>query len=53
MREIYSVAVELGRPLKGQAIIILSVAVVVWLQGVDVLVQDLVWAELLVATESR
>ena len=51
MGEINGVAIELGRVLKGETIIILTVSVVVWLQGVDVLIQDLEGTELLVSAE--
>ena len=53
MCEVNCVAIELGGVLKGQAIIILAVPIIVGLQSVYILVQDLVWVELFVSAEGR
>ena len=51
MREVHRVAVVFGRVLERQAVVILAIAIVVWLQCVDILVEDLVRAEFFVAAE--
>ena len=51
VREVHGIKVVLGRVLERQAIVVLAIAVVIWLQRVDVLVEDLVRAEFFVATE--
>ena len=51
MCEIDSVHVVLGRVFKGQAVVVLSIAIVVRLQRIYVLIQNLVGTELFVATE--
>ena len=53
MCEVDRVAIGLGRVLEGQAVIVLAVAVVVGLQGVDILIHNLIGTELLVAAERR
>ena len=53
MRNINGIQVKLCRVLKGEAIIILSIAIVIWLQSIDVLVQNLVRTEVFVAAECR
>lgn len=52
MRKIYRVAIGLGGILEGQAIVVLSIAIVIGLQSIDILIQDLIWAELLVSAKS-
>ena len=53
MCNVNCVKVKLGCVLEGQAIIILTVPVIVWLQGVDILIEDLERTEFFVATEGR
>ena len=53
VRKVNGIQVKLCSVLKGQAIIILSIAVIVRLQRIDVLVQDLIRTEVFVAAECR
>jgi hypothetical protein len=53
MRKVHGIKVELGCVLERQAIVILAITIVVWLQRIDILVEDLVRAEFFVATKCR
>jgi len=51
MRKVNCVKVKLGCVFKCQAIIILTVSIIIWLQSIDILIEDLERTEFFVAAE--